>query len=420
MKNGVYNLRRTFLVLLSVCPLANATDGYFSNGYGTKCKGLAGACTALSLDALATATNPAGMLAAGRRYDLGFDLFSPNRDFTVIGGPSGAEGTFGLAPGKVSSGSPLFLLPAFGVNFLHGTESSIGLSLYANGGLSTNYSAPVYGQAPTGIDARQIFLTPTFDHRFGGRQTFGVAPIIAFQEFKASGLNSFAGLSSNPKDLSNNGWSQSFGLGIRVGYLGQLTSWLAVGATYRSRTRMEDFAKYSGLFAGKGGFDIPAGYNFGVAVKTGDRLTLSGDVQRTLYSSIPSVGNPMLPNLAIAQLGANGGAGFGWRDLTVGRLGAQVIVNRNWTLRAGASESGQTVPASEVLLNILTPAVLRTHVTFGVSRLKGSRALHLAVVRALSSSLTGPNQLELPGRQTITLHMDQWEVEGGLTFGIRR
>jgi hypothetical protein len=59
-------------------------------------------------------------------------------------------------------------------------------------------------------------------------------------------------------------------------------------------------------------------------------------------------------------------------------------------------------------------------VTFGVSRLKGSRALHLAVVRALSSSLTGPNQLELPGRQTITLHMDQWEVEGGLTFGIRR
>jgi long-chain fatty acid transport protein len=128
----------------------------------------------------------------------------------------------------------------------------------------------------------------------------------------------------------------------------------------------------------------------------------------------------MVPNLVTAELGMNGGAGFGWRDLTVGRLGAQVIVGRNWTLLAGVSESGQTVPKSEVLLNILTPAVLRTHVTFGITQQTGSRAFHLALVRALSNSLTGPNQLELPGQQSITLHMDQWEVEAGVTFGVRR
>jgi long-chain fatty acid transport protein len=420
MINEVSLLRRTFLVLLSVCPLANATDGYFSNGYGTQCKGLAGACTALSLDSMATAINPAGMLGAGRRYDLGVNFFNPNRDFTVTGDPSGAPGTFGLAPGKVSSASPLFLLPSFGMNFLRGRESSIGLSLYANGGLNTNYRAPVYGQAPTGVDARQIFLTPTFAHRFGGRHTLGVAPVVAYQEFKASGLESFTAFSSDPKNLTNNGWSQSFGFGVRAGYLGQLTSWLTIGAAYRSLTKMQTFAKYSGLFAGQGGFDIPAAYNFGVAAKVGERLTLSGDAQRTLYSSIPSVGNPMLPNLVTAKLGTNDGAGFGWRDLTVVRLGAQVTVNRNWTLRAGVSESGQTIPPSEVLLNILTPAVIRTHVTFGVTRRRNSRALHLAVVRALSNSVTGPNSLELPGRQSITLHMDQWEVEAGMTFGGRR
>jgi hypothetical protein len=47
----------------------------------------------------------------------------------------------------------------------------------------------------------------------------------------------------------------------------------------------------------------------------------------------------------------------------------------------------------------------------------GSRAFNLAVVRALSASLTGPNPLEIPGRQNIKLRMDQWEVEAGFTFG---
>ena len=39
MIDEVSFLRATFLVMLCVCPVANATDGYFSNGYGTQCKG---------------------------------------------------------------------------------------------------------------------------------------------------------------------------------------------------------------------------------------------------------------------------------------------------------------------------------------------------------------------------------------------
>ncbi len=109
--------------------------------------------------------------------------------------------------------------------------------------------------------------------------------LIAYQEFKASGLAAFAAFSSDPRNLTNNGWSQSFGVGVHVGYLGQLTSWLAVGAAYRSLTKMQDFAKYSGLFAGHGGFNIPAAYNFGVAVQArANGLLSAANVQRTLYS----------------------------------------------------------------------------------------------------------------------------------------
>jgi len=420
MNRGTALPTRAGLVFALSASALLATDGYFSNGYGTQCRGLAGACTALSLDSMATAVNPAGMLGAGRRFDAALDFFNPNRDFTVTGAPSGLPGTFGLAPGKVKSDSPLFLLPSFGANFLRGTETSFGLSVYVNGGLNTNYPAPVFGSAPTGVDARQVFFTPTLAHRFGGRHTFGIAPIFAYQQFKAYGLRAFSAFSSDPANLSDNGWASALGVGVRAGYLGEWTEWLAVGAAYRSRTKMSRFDKYAGLFADRGGFDIPSAYNFGVAIRSAAKLTLSADVQRTHYSEVASVGHPMLPNLTTAKLGDANGAGFGWRDLTVGRFGAIYDVSPQWTVRGGVSASGRTVPESEVLFNIVAPAVVRSHAAFGFSRRLGSRALHLAVVRAFSGSVTGVNPLEVPGRQNVKLRMDQWEVEIGFTFGAKR
>ena len=210
------------------------------------------------------------------------------------------------------------------------------------------------GRSPTGVDARQIFLTPTFAHRFGGRHTFRRGACRRLSGVQGFGPGrSFCGVLVGSEEPDQQRLvTVTSGWGYAPGILGQLTSWLAVGAAYRSLTKMQDFAKYSGLFAGHGGFNIPAAYNFGVAVQAGKRLTFSGDVQRTLYSSIPSVGHPMLPNLVTAMLGASGGAGFGWRDLTVVRFGAQGVVNQKWTLRAGVSESGQTIPASEVFCSI--------------------------------------------------------------------
>ncbi len=68
-------------VLVSVCaisaafaaPTAFATNGYFQHGYGLKAKGMAGVGIALPQDALAAATNPAGMVAVGSRIDFGVD-----------------------------------------------------------------------------------------------------------------------------------------------------------------------------------------------------------------------------------------------------------------------------------------------------------------------------------------------------------
>ena len=62
-----------------VAPSAFATNGYFGHGYSTAEKALAGAGAAYSHDALASATNPAGMGRVGERMDIGAALFNPNR-----------------------------------------------------------------------------------------------------------------------------------------------------------------------------------------------------------------------------------------------------------------------------------------------------------------------------------------------------
>jgi long-subunit fatty acid transport protein len=63
------------------------------------------------------------------------------------------------------------------------------------------------------------------------------------------------------------GYDTSFGGGVRLGWTWQASQNLKVGATYQSRLWMTKFDKYAGLFAERGGFDIPSNYALGFAYK---------------------------------------------------------------------------------------------------------------------------------------------------------
>jgi long-chain fatty acid transport protein len=395
-----------------------ATDGYFATGYGTNYKAMAGAGVALALGTQAPATNPAAMAFLGRRYDVGVAVFNPDRQFSVTGAPSGFPGTFGLAPGTVESGSPYFLIPSLGANWRLGENGSFGISAYGNGGMNTSYAAPVFGVAPAGVDMAQMFLAPTYAYKLRPRHAVGVSALLAYQRFEARGLQAFAPFSSDASNLTNNHHANSYGAGVRVGYLGELMSWLSVGASYQSRINMTRFDEYSGLFAEKGGFDIPQAFTGGIAVKPADKLTAAFDVQWINYESVKSVGNDFLPNLATAPLGASAGAGFGWHDMTVYKAGLQYEASPDWTLRAGYSYGREPIRENEVLINILAPGVTEQHVSAGLTRiLKKGRALNLAIVRAIPKAVHGPNNLEVPNRQSIELKMDQWEFDLSYSFG---
>ena len=292
---------------------ALATDGYFQLGYGTPYVGQAGAGVALSLNTMAPATNPAAnAFILGYDVDLGF--FNPNRQFTVTGNPSGYPDTFGLQPGTVKSGNSLFLIPGLGANWKLNDTMTLGVAIYGNGGMNTSYAESVFYAGRTGVNLSQMFIAPTFTITVAKTHAFGITPIVSFQRFQAEGVQSFAPFSSSPGDLSNKGYDESFGVGLRVGYLGKLTPWLSVGASYQTETEMARFKNYSGLFAEQGDFDIPSNWTVGLAVKPVESLTFAFDVQEIYYSHTESIGNPMLPNLMTARLGDDGGAGFGWHE----------------------------------------------------------------------------------------------------------
>ena len=138
---------------------SQATDGYFGVGYGTINKGLAGAGVAYYQGSLING-NPAGAVWLGKKYQLGVELFNPNRKFTVTGDPSQMAGTFGLASGTVKSESKVFFMPTLGANWMLGEQSSLSVSVFGNGGMNTDYPMPVFGDLSsesTGVNLAQLF-----------------------------------------------------------------------------------------------------------------------------------------------------------------------------------------------------------------------------------------------------------------------
>jgi long-chain fatty acid transport protein len=409
-----------------VAGAALATNGYLIHGIGTRAKALAGAGVAFPQDALAPGTNPAGLAFIGERYDAGMGLFSPRRQYTVSGFPSGPP-QLGLLPGTVQSDSEVFFVPNFGASWKLSDGSSVGLAVYGQGGMNTDYpTATFFGSSPTGVDLSQMFIVPAWANRVGsGKHAFGITPILAVQFFEAQGLQAFRPFSSGPTKLSDNGHDQSTGLGFRFGYLGKFSDDFSFGFSLQTEISMDEFGEYAGLFAEHGGFDIPFNWTVGIAYEVGAGGVFMLDYQEILFGAVASVGNPMFPALGRAfvgdpsgQMGMARGPGFGWQDMSVIKAGYQWGA-APWTWRVGFSTGDQPIPPSEMLFNILAPGVMEEHITAGFTRELGTgRAFSLSLMHAPSSSVSGANALELPGQQTIELEMEQWDLELGFSWGM--
>ena len=396
--------------LLLVAQQATATNGYFLEGYGTDSKAQAGVGIALPLDSLTVATNPAGLTAVADALTFGVEIFRPRRDATLVQG--------GQAEEFDGNDTKTFYLPEIGTSRHINDRLAWGVALYGNGGLDTNYGSNPYArfgaQGPAGVDLEQAFLSPALAVKLNETNCLVIALNCAYERFEAKGIGFFAGFSEQPEDVSNRAHGDSTGVGVRLGWLGQVGDYVTLGATWQSKTHMGRFEKYSGLFADGGAFDIPESFGLGVAIRPTKQLTIGVDWQRILYAQVPAVGDSVDVLFAGVPLGATDGPGFGWRNISVFKLGGSYALTDSVTLRAGVSKSQQPVPDSQTFLNILAPGVIETHLTAGASwKFTPHNQICIAWLHAFKDTVNGSGSIPPSfggGEANISLQEDSLAI----------
>lgn len=358
---------------LSVLPATvMATNGYFSHGYGIANKGQAGAGVASTQNAMSGATNPASLAKAGNRFDFGLENFTPDRSAqTRHDNSSSYEG----------NNDSSFLIPEFAYNQEFGSDKTFGVVVYGNGGMNTRYNAigayaGASGMPETGVNLEQLFIAPTFTFKINPKHSVGVSLNLIQQKFEAYGIGGFCGFKVTPcgdqgasaasrAGLSDQGVDTSTGYSVKLGWTGQLADNFSMGFAYQTMSEMEEFSKYNQLFAEQGGFDIPSNWTLGVAFQPTSGMNLMFDVQQINYTDVASISNPNTSSQG--GLGSSNGRGFGWDDMTIYKLGGEYAVNSNMVLRAGYSVTDQPIGADDTSFNLIAPAVIEEHFTFGLT-----------------------------------------------------
>lgn len=415
---------------------ASALYGYFLPAYGSKSTGVAGTGIAMPQDRMAGAINPAGLALIEPGFDAEVALLHPQRearlDCTNIGQCDEAVGD--------RSKREFFAVPGFGYSQRWGERSTLGVTLYGNGGLNTSYGRALYdeaaariaGQGPgdpgfpargkIGVDFAQFITALNFAYRASERWTVGIAPLIVVQKFSARGLAGFAPLSVDPGSLNGRDSDYELGGGVRVGAIYQLRPDIRVGGQYTSQLFIHDYTKYNGLFAEGGNLDAPAHYTVGLSWEASPRLTLAFDYQRILYGSIGTIGNPgptaaeLAGNIAPSRLlGGADGIGFGWNDVSVYKFAAVYGWNDRVTLRAGWGHNSGVASGSQALLSPLVPAGMRDVLTVGLTyRSTDSDEFSMGYFHSFGATTQNPQS------PFFGVPVKTWAQGDGLSLGFSR
>ncbi|MCG5524089.1 outer membrane protein transport protein [Ectothiorhodospira haloalkaliphila] len=203
------------------------------------------------------------------------------------------------------------------------------------------------------------------------------------------------------------------GLAGKLGIVVQATDRVTLGASYHTRTRLDDLSSSSARLSlgvlpqgstefqtqpvsGRiriNDFQWPESYHLGVAFQATDRLLLAGDVRHVLWSDVmksldmtfTADNTPENGGFAGAELDAS--LTQRWKDQTVIALGAAYRVNERWTVRGGTNYASN--PISDETVNPLFPAIVQHHFSGGFSyRFSPQSALHASLTYAPKVTVT--------------------------------
>lgn len=418
-------LNKSLLVMavssLIVAPSVQATNGYFSDGYGAKSRGMGGSGVAIAQETGSILQNPAAAVGIGQRYDAAMGYFSPHPRSVVIAGNGALDQTN-------VSGRNDFFIPFYGQSFEINDSSSWAVTMSALGGMNTDYvNNPFQNFSPTptvslgnmGIDLKQAQLAGTYAIELSKGLSLGATLGFVIQEFQARGLGIFGGfgLSADPTKMSDNGKSRSTGFGMNLGVMYDMGNGISLGAQYAPEVDMSEFDEYAGLFAEKGDFDIPSHYSVGIAWQASSSVLVAFDYRRINYTDVAAISNDAqrltattgscmfsatnagaAPNTDPRCLGGAEGAGFGWSDQDVFKIGVAVDQGNGVTYRIGWNHGASPVDVEDAVLNIIAPAVTEDHLTLGLTKALSSESeVTIDFIRSFENTVMGDMPIAFDG-----------------------
>lgn len=400
---------------LIVAPAAYATNGLAPTGLGQVHKAMGGAAAGNPQNTTSMMTNPAAASFIDDGYDVGGEIFKPNR--TVKSNVFGTKYT--------GDGVSAFFIPEAAYKKSVGNYA-VGITAYGNGGMNTDFEKattspefPSQGQAGappagtaipfngspqggrTGIDFQQLFISPTISAKLNEKHSVGLSVNFVAQQFQAKGLWALSPNSASPGDFTNRGKSKSYGVGATLGYMGQLNDKFTVGASYRLKTNMGKLKKYKGLFPNGGEMDVPAALTVGASVKVTPSTTVALDAQKIYYSDVSAIGNS---SSIRKPFGSSGGPGFGWDDQTVYKVGVKTQATPKLAVMAGYNHGDSPVGPEDTFFGSLTPAVVEDHLSLGFEYALSKNS---AVVGSYTHTFKNTVKGDLAKGQPFDLTMDQ-------------
>ena len=120
---------------------AFATNGMAPIGLGITQKAMGGAAVATSENTMNAGTNPASLSNVDAGWDIGAEVFMPDRGATIsgnnMGGGMTADGSYD------GNGKDMFLIPEGGYKRQLSDKHSVGVVVYGNGGMNSSYDKAI-------------------------------------------------------------------------------------------------------------------------------------------------------------------------------------------------------------------------------------------------------------------------------------
>lgn len=387
------------LAIAGLSTSAFATNGMNMEGYGPVATAMGGASMAYDNGNAAMMNNPATLSLAPT---------GTNRLDVAVGGLH-PDVTAKMPGASVGSGGDAYYMPAMGWTKKDG-KLSYGIGVMAQGGMGTEYGAGTFmsagspGNTRSELGVGRVILPLSYevtpDFAIGGSIDFVWATLDMKMAAStamlggmvtgasgniAMGLPGLMGMNWARVDFSDgndySGSAKGTGWAGKLGFTYRINKSLTIGATYHSKTSLDDLESGStgaAMSAGMNGgtalwsdsgkikvrnFQWPETYAIGVAYQASSQWLIAADVKHIGWSNVMKDFK-----MTYQSAGVGGTVDFtmpqNWKDQTVLQLGATYQMNDQLALRFGLNTSRNPVP--DTWLNALFPAIIKDHYTFGL------------------------------------------------------